>query len=243
MVRAVSVALLVSLLSAACHDRAPSDPVTLDGSSTAFPLAEAVAHEFMKANKGTAINVAFSGTGTGFVRFCRGQLDLANASRPITIDEQKACDAAKVTFVELPVAHDAVTIIVSAKNSWASTITVPELSTLWGAAADKKITTWKQVRPEWPDREIRLFGPGTESGTFDYFTDAINGRAGTSRKDYTSSGDDEVIVKGVVDDELALGYVGHGYFERHRKQLKALSVDDLDDRIGRGPIEPRAHML
>jgi phosphate transport system substrate-binding protein len=236
--RAVSLVLIICLLISACHERAPSDPVTVDGSSTAFPLAEAVAHEFMKANKGTAINVAFSGTGTGFVRFCRGQLDLANASRPITIDEQKACDAAQVTFVELPVAHDAVTIIVSAKNSWASTITVPELRTLWGAAADKTITTWKQVRPEWPDREIRLFGPGTESGTFDYFTDAINGRDGSSRKDYTSSADDEVIVKGVADDELALGYVGHGYFERHRQQLKALAVDDLDDRIGRGPIEP-----
>jgi phosphate transport system substrate-binding protein len=235
--RAVSLILSITLLTA-CHDRAPSDPVTVDGSSTAFPLAEAVAHEFMKANRGTAINVAFSGTGTGFVKFCRGQLDIANASRPITVDEQKACDSASVSFVELPVAYDAITIIVSAKNTWASTITVPELRALWDAAAEKKITTWKQVRAEWPDREIKLFGPGAESGTFDYFTDSVNGRAGISRKDYTSSADDEVIVKGVADDELALGYVGHGYFEKHRQQLKALAVDDLDDRVGRGPIEP-----
>jgi phosphate transport system substrate-binding protein len=238
MPRALTLALFVCLLIAACHDRAPSEPVTVDGSSTAFPLAEAVAHEYMKANQGTPINVAFSGTGTGFVRFCRGQLDLANASRPITVEEQKACESANVAFVELPVAYDAISIIVSAKNSWASTITVPELRTVWDAAAEKKITTWKQVRAEWPDREITLFGPGAESGTFDYFTDAINGRAGASRKDYTSSADDEVIVKGVADDEFALGYVGHGYVEKHRQQIKALAVDDLDDRVGRGPIEP-----
>jgi phosphate transport system substrate-binding protein len=237
MARALSCLLSICLLTA-CHDRAPADPVVLDGSSTAFPLAEAVAHEFMKANKGTAINVAFSGTGTGFVKFCRGQLDMANASRPITVDEQKACESANVSFVELPVAHDAITIIVNSRNTWASSITVPELRALWDAAAEKKITTWKQVRAEWPDREIKLFGPGAESGTFDYFTDSINGRAGVSRKDYTSSEDDEVIVKGVAEDELALGYVGHGYFERHRQQLKALAVDDLDERVGRGPIEP-----
>ena len=194
----------------------------------------------MKANRGAKITTAFSGTGTGFVRFCRGQLDIANASRPITVDEQKACESANVTFVELPVAYDAVSIIVSTKNSWASTITVPELRTLWNAAAEKKVTTWKQVRAEWPDREIALFGPGVESGTFDYFTDAINGRAGASRKDYTSSADDEVIVKGVADSEFALGYVGHGYVEKHRQQIKALAVDDLDERVGRGPIEPTA---
>jgi phosphate transport system substrate-binding protein len=236
--RSILVFLCVAVVISACHDRAPSEPVRLDGSSTAFPLAEAVSHEFMNANKGTTISVAFSGTGAGFVKFCQGQLDIANASRPITVDEQKACESANVRFVELPVAHDAVTIIVNAKNAWASTITVPQLRTLWDAAAEKKVTTWKQVRAEWPDREIKLFGPGTESGTFDYFTDAINGRAGISRKDYTSSADDEVIVKGVADDELALGYVGHGYFEKHRQQLKALAVDDLDDRVGRGPIEP-----
>src|SRR5688572_26715329 len=135
MTRALYLVLSMTLL-AACHDRAPSDPVTVDGSSTAFPLAEAVAHEFMKANKGTAINVAFSGTGTGFVKFCRGQLDVANASRPITVDEQMACESARVSFVELPVAHDAITVIVNSRNTWASTITVPELRALWDAAAE-----------------------------------------------------------------------------------------------------------
>jgi phosphate transport system substrate-binding protein len=236
--RALAPLLFIIAITVACHDRAPGPPVTIDGSSTAFPLSDAVAHEFMKANRGTTITVTFSGTGTGFVRFCRGQLDIANASRPITVEEQKACESANITFVELPVAHDALTIIVNAKNSWASTITVPELRTLWDAPAEKRITRWNQVRADWPDREITLFGPGTESGTFDYFTDAINGRAGSSRTDYTSSGDDEVIVRGVASNELSLGYVGHSYFEKHRDQLKALAVDDLNDRIGRGPIEP-----
>ncbi len=194
MMRACWVVLSVTLL-AACHDRAPADPVVLDGSSTAFPLAEAVAHEFMKANKATPVNVAFSGTGTGFVKFCRGQLDIANASRPITVEEQQACESANVSFVELPVAHDAITIVVNAGNTWASSITVPELRTLWDVAAEAKITTWKQIRADWPDRKITLFGPGAESGTFDYFTDSINGRAGVSRKDYTTSADDEVIVE------------------------------------------------
>jgi phosphate transport system substrate-binding protein len=179
MARTVRFALFVTLVLAACHENAPTEPVTV---STAFPLAEAVAHEFMKANKGTPINVAFSGTGTGFVRFCRGQLDLANASRPITVDEQKVSESANVTFVELPVAYDAISIEVSAKNTWASAITVPELRTLWDATAEKKITRWKQVRADWPDRAIALVGPGAESGTFDYFTDAINGRAGASRR-------------------------------------------------------------
>jgi phosphate transport system substrate-binding protein len=239
MGRRVVLLLLSSLfVQPACKGRPPSDPITVDGSSTAYPLADAVAHEFMKANRGTSVTVTFSGTGTGFVRFCRGQLDIADASRPITIDEQKHCEASKVEFVELPIAHDAITVIVNASNTWASTITVPELRTLWEPGAEKRITSWKQIRADWPDRPIKLFGPGTESGTFDYFTEVINGRLDASRKDYTASGDDEVIVKGVATDELALGYVGYGYFERHRKELKALAVDDLDDRIGRGPIEP-----
>jgi phosphate transport system substrate-binding protein len=154
------------------------------------------------------------------VKFCRGQLDVANASRPITVEEQKACESANVTFVELPVAHDAITIIVNSANTWASTITVPELRTLWDAAAERRSPP-----------NARLLH-------------RLDQRArGRQPKDYTSSADDEVIVKGVAGDELALGYVGHGYFERHRKQLKALAVDDLDDRVGRGPIEPSAENI
>ena len=158
MLRAIALCLSFTLLTA-CHERAPADPVVVDGSSTAFPLAEAVAHEFMKANKGTAINVAFSGTGTGFVKFCRGQLDIANASRPITVDEQKACESANVAFVELPVAHDAITIVVNSKNTWASSITVPELRILWDAAAEKQITTWNRFVPSGPIVRSHCSGP------------------------------------------------------------------------------------
>src|SRR5262245_8778154 len=185
-----------------------------------------------------SVNVTFSGTTVGMVKFCRGLLDLAAASRPISLEEQKACEIAGVSFVELPVAHDAITIVVNAKNTWASAITVPELRTLWEPGAEKRITKWSQIRKDWPDREIKLFAPGTESGTFDYFTEIINGAIDASRSDYTSSGDDRVIVDGVASDEPSLGYVGYGYYERNKQRLKALAVDDLDDSVGRGPIEP-----
>ena len=140
--------------------------------------------------------------------------------------------------MELPVAHDAITIIVNGRNTWASDMTVQDLRTLWAANAEGRVTRWNQVRPGWPDRDIALFGPGRESGTFDYFTDAINGSAGASRTDYTASADDREITRQVAANEYALGYVGYSYFERGRGRLKALAIDDLDDRIGQGPIEP-----
>jgi phosphate transport system substrate-binding protein len=143
------------------------------------------------------VSLAYSGTVTGFGKFCRGQLDIVNASRPISREEQKLCEEQGVSFVELPVAHDALTVIVNAKNTWASSITVEELRTLWEPSAEKRITRWSQIRKDWPDLEIALFAPGTESGTFEFFNQAINGGAQNSRKDYTASGDDRVIVKGV----------------------------------------------
>ena len=174
----------------------------------------------------------------GLRRLCRGLIDVAGASRPITAGEQEECARGGVTFVELPVAHDAITIIVNGRNTWASEMTVQDLRTLWAANAEGRITRWNQVRPGWPDRNIALFGPGRESGTFDYFTDVINGSAGASRADYTASADDREITRQVAANEYALGYVGYSYFERGRGGLKALAIDDLDDRIGQGPIEP-----
>ena len=161
-----------------------------------------------------------------------------DASRPITAQEQGACAGNKVDFIELPVARDAITVIVNARNTWAESMTVAELRTLWAPEADKKVTKWSQVRQGWPNEDIRLFAPGAESGTFDYFTAAINGGARASRKDYMASGDDSTIINGVAADEFALGYVGYGYYERAKDRLKSVGIDDLDDSIGQGAIQP-----
>jgi phosphate transport system substrate-binding protein len=204
-----------------------------------YPLTQEAAEFFEKSGNGV-VSLAYSGTVTGFGKFCRGQLDVVNASRPISREEQKLCEAQGVTFVELPVAHDALTVIVNAKNRWASNITIDELRALWEPNAEKRITRWSQIRKDWPDREIALFAPGTESGTFEFFNQVINGGAQNSRRDYTASGDDRVIVKGVGANEAALGYVGHGAYERDKTELKALALDDLNDKVGPGAIEPTA---
>jgi phosphate transport system substrate-binding protein len=237
--RNAQATLVLLILAAGCNKPAPTTPITIDGSSTVYPLTQAAAELYEKSENAT-VSVAYSGTVTGFGKFCRGQLDIVNASRPISSEEQRLCDEQGVSFVELPVAHDALTVIVNAKNTWASNITVEELRTLWEPDAEKRVTRWNQVRKDWPDREIALFGPGTESGTFEFFNQVINGGAQNSRKDYTASGDDRVIVKGVGSNEAALGYVGHGAYERDRSELKALALDDLNDRVGPGAIEPTA---
>jgi phosphate transport system substrate-binding protein len=231
--------LAALLVVASCSKPAPSVPVTADGSSTVFPLTEAAAELFQESSDAT-VSVAFSGTVVGFGRFCRGQLDVLDASRPISRQEQDLCEKQQVTFLELPVAHDAVTIIVNAWNSWATSITVEELRTIWEPKAEKQVTRWSQVRKDWPDREITLFGPGAESGTFEFFNQAINGASDRSRKDYAASRDDRTIVEGVASSEGALGYVGHAQYLLRKERLKALAVDDLNDRIGRGPIDPTA---
>lgn len=231
-------ALPALLLAAACGGTPPGDPISIDGSSTLYPLSEAVAIDFMRDHRGATVNVAFTGTGEGLQRFCRGQIDIADASRPITTAERRTCEQSGVAFVELPVAHDAVTVIVNSRNSWAQSMTVAELRALWEPASERKVTHWQQLRAEWPDRPIALFGPGAESGTFDYFTEAVVGTLDASRKDYTASADDQVIIRGVATSEDALGYVGYSYFDRNRDVLKSVAVDDGDDGIGRGAIEP-----
>jgi phosphate transport system substrate-binding protein len=224
---------------ASCSKPAPSVPVTADGSSTVYPLTEAAAELFQKSSD-AIVSVAFSGTVVGFGRFCRGQLDVLDASRPINTQEQDLCEQQQVAFLELPVAHDAVTIIVNAWNTWATSITVDELRAIWEPKAEKRITRWSQIRKDWPDRELMLFGPGTESGTFEFFNQAINGASDQSRKDYAASRDDRTIVEGVASSEGALGYVGHAQYLLRRERLKALALDDLNERVGPGPIEPTA---
>lgn len=215
-----------------------SQVITADGSSTVFPIAEAVAEEFQQANRGTRVTVGSSGTGGGFQKFCRNETDLSNASRPIRANEAAECAKAGVAFVELPVAYDGLAIVVHPKNAWAASMTVAELKKLWEPAAQGKITRWNQVRPEWPDQEIHLFGAGVDSGTFEYFTEAIVGKAAQSRGDYTSSEDDNVIVQGVSGDVNALGYFGYAYYEQNKDKLKLVAVDDADPANGAGPIAP-----
>ena len=212
--------------------------VTLDGSSTVFPISEAVAEEFQKADKNTRVTVGISGTGGGFQKFCRGEIDIADASRPISATEVAACEKSGIGYIEMPVAYDGIAIAANPKNTWADKVTVAELKTLWGPDAQGKVTRWNQVRKDWPNREIHLFGAGVDSGTYDYFTEASNGKAKSSRGDFTSSEDDNVLVQGVSNDELALGFVPFAYFEENSAKLKLVPVDDGKPDNGAGAILP-----
>jgi phosphate transport system substrate-binding protein len=221
---------------------APAAVIRVDGSSTVFPIAEAVAEEYQKVS-GARVTVGISGTGGGFQKFCRAETDVSDASRPISGAEIEACKTAGVDYIELPVAYDGLAVVVNPKNTWAASITVAELKTLWAPEAQGKITRWNQVRTSWPDREIHLFGAGVDSGTFDYFTEAIVGKAKASRGDFTSSEDDNVLVQGIGSDELSLGFIPLAYVEQNRSALKLLPVDDGKADNGSGPITPSAETV
>jgi phosphate transport system substrate-binding protein len=212
--------------------------VSLDGSSTVFPISEAVAEEFQKVNKNIRVTVGISGTGGGFQKFCRGETDISDASRPISATEVEACKKTGVEYIELPIAYDGIAITVNPKATWADKITVAELKKIWAPDAQGKTTKWSQVRAGWPDREIHLFGAGVDSGTYDYFTEAINGKAKASRGDFTSSEDDNVLVQGIANDELALGFLPFAYYEGNAARLKLVPVDDEKPDNGAGPIAP-----
>lgn len=217
-------------------------PIRIDGSSTVYPITEAAAEEFQKQSP-AKVTIGISGTGGGFKKLCAGEIAIAGASRPIKTSEIEACNAAKIEFVELPLAYDGLAVVVHPKNHWASTITVAELKRIWEPAAQRKIMTWSQVRPGWPDRPLQLFGPGVDSGTYDYFTKAVVGAEHQSRGDYTSSEDDNVLVQGVSRDEGALGFFGLAYFEENADKLKLLGVDDENPANGEGPILPSTHTV
>jgi phosphate transport system substrate-binding protein len=199
--------------------------VKIDGSSTVFPITEAIAEDFQKSTKGKVkVTVGISGTGGGFKKFCRGETDVSDASRPILKKEMEDCKAAGVQYVELPVAYDALTVVIHPENKWAQTLTVDELKKMWEPAAQGKVKTWKQVNSAWPDQPIKLFGPGADSGTFDYFTEAVNGKAKSSRGDFTASEDDNVLVQGVSRDVNALGYFGFAYYVENKDKLRAAKI-------------------
>src|SRR6185436_9866262 len=212
--------------------------ISLDGSSTVFPISEAVAEEFQKVEKGSRVTVGISGTGGGFQKFCRAEIDISDASRPISATEVEACKKAGVEYIELPIAYDGIAIAVNPKAKWADKITTAELKTLWVPDAQGKVAKWSQVRKGWPDREIHLFGAGVDSGTYDYFTEAINGKAKASRGDFTSSEDDNVLVQGISNDELALGFIPFAYYEENQSKLKLIPVDDGKGDNGGGAVLP-----
>jgi len=208
--------------------------IQIDGSSTVFPVTEAVAEDFQQEKRGKIkVTVGISGTGGGFKKFCRGETDISDASRPILKQEMEACKGAGVEYIELPVAFDALTVVVNPKNDWASPMTVAELKKIWEPAAQGKITNWNQVRPSWPNAPLKLFGAGADSGTFDYFTEAITGKSKSSRGDFTASEDDNVLVQGVANDRNALGFFGFAYYAENTKRLKAVAIDN-----SKGPVAP-----
>jgi phosphate transport system substrate-binding protein len=199
--------------------------VKIDGSSTVYPITEGVAEDFQKLKKNAIkVTVGISGTGGGFKKFCRGETDVQDASRPILTKEMESCKAQGVEYIELPVAFDALTVVVNPKNSFLKAITVEELKKMWEPAAQGKVTRWNQVNPAWPDAPIKLFGAGSDSGTFDYFTEAIVGKAKASRGDYTASEDDNVLVQGVAQDVNAIGYFGYAYYAENQSRLKAVPI-------------------
>lgn len=212
--------------------------IKIDGSSTVYPITEAVAEEFGKTFSDVKVTVGISGTGGGFKKFCAGEIDIADASRPIKKEEIELCKTNGVQYVELPVAYDALTIVVNPKNTWAESMTIKELKKLWEPDAQGKITRWNQIRPTWPDQEIHLYGAGVDSGTYDYFTEAVVGKQHSSRGDFTSSEDDNVLVQGVAGDVNALGFFGMAYFLENQNKLRALKIDDENPANGAGPQIP-----
>lgn len=212
--------------------------ISIDGSSTVFPVSEAVAEEYLAENPKVRVTVGESGTGGGFKKFSRGETDINDASRAIKESEVEMCEQNNIKFIELLIAYDGMAVLVNPANNWAKDITVSELKRLWEPAAQGVITRWNQIRPEWPDKEIHLYGPGTASGTFDYFTEAIVGEAKSCRGDYTASEDDNVLVQGIASDELALGFFGLAYYENNMDKLKLLGVNDEKSENGNGPVLP-----
>ena len=212
--------------------------VKIDGSSTVYPITEGVAEDFQKSKKNTIkVTVGISGTGGGFKKFCRGETDVQNASRPILAAEMADCKAAGIEYIELPVAFDALTVVTNPKNTFLASITVEELKKVWEPAAQGKVMRWNQVNPAWPDAPIKLFGAGSDSGTFDYFTEAINGKSKASRGDYTASEDDNVLVQGVSQDVNAIGYFGYAYYAENKQRLKAVSIVEKAGKPAVAPSE------
>ena len=244
--RLSALAVAAALIVGACQSTntpGPTGPALsgrflIDGSSTVYPITEAMAEEFQIANPGVAVTVAFSGTSAGFQKYCRGESVANDASRPIKQEEIDACLGAGITPVELPVAYDGLSVVVNPANDWVSCLTVSQLHLIWDQGST--VQMWADVDPSWPAERINLYGPGADSGTFDYFTEEINGETDRSRSDYTQSEDDNPLVQGVANDTYALGYFGYAYYQENRDRLKVVAID-ADE--GGGCVEPTAETI
>ena len=235
--RIAKLIMLMSALAGSGAAFAQQGPIVkVDGSSTVYPITEAVAEEYQKMKKNAVkVTVGISGTGGGFKKFCRGEIDISNASRPILTKEMEECRAAGIKYVELPVAFDALTVVTHPNNKFLTQITVDELKKIWEPGAQGKVTRWNQVNPAWPDAPIKLFGAGSDSGTFDYFTEAIVGKAKSSRGDYTASEDDNVLVQGVSRDVNSMGYFGYAYYAENSKKIKSIPIIE---KAGKPAVAP-----
>ena len=227
--------VILAGIAVACGTRAGAGrSIIIDGSSTVFPIIEAVAEEFGDFTGGTVrVTVGVSGTGGGFTKFCNDETDITNASRPVKAIEIEMCAEKGVEFIEIPVAIDGVTVMVHPDNDFVECITIEDLNIIWGPEAEREVTRWNQVRPDWPDRSMHLYGPGVDSGTFDFFTEVVNGQSQSSRGDYTASEDDNVLVQGISGDKKSLGFFGFAFFAENADRLKAVAVDG-----GGGCVEP-----
>lgn len=230
----VSIGLLLISCSGSGSENTLSGEVRIDGSSTVFPITEAIAEEFRSEAPDVRVTVGVSGTGGGFQKFIRGDIDINNASREIQPTEIEAAQNNNVEYVQLSVAYDGLAVVVNPENDWVEYLTVEELNKIWEPSAQETITKWSEIREGWPDQDFRLYGPGVASGTYDYFTEAIVGKSGSSRGDFTASEDDNVLVQGIATDKFALGFFGLAYFEENADKLRLVGVQNG----GNSPVEP-----
>ncbi len=233
LIKALILAGLVATSSANAADKI----IKIDGSSTVYPITEAVAEEFQASQK-VKVTVGESGTGGGFKKFCRGETDISDASRPISQKEMDACKEAGIQYIELPIAYDALTVVVNSKNDFVKSLSAEELKKIW--APGSSVKNWNQVNSAYPNQTMSLFGPGTASGTFDYFTEAINGKAKASRSDYTPSEDDNVLVQGVSSNAGGLGYFGYAYYAENKDKLRAVPISP---KTGASAVLPSAETV
>jgi len=241
VVKLMLAAAIMIMILPSCNSKKSSEEenskltgeIKIDGSSTVYPITEAVAEEFRNIHPDVHVTIGFSGTGGGFKKFSRMETDISDASRPIKAEEEAACKEKNIDYIGLEIAYDGMAVLVNPQNTWVDHLTIAELKMIWEPAAQGKILRWNQIRPEWPDKEIHLFGPGVASGTYDYFTEVVVGESGSSRGDFTASEDDNVLVQGIKNDMLALGFFGLAYYQENKEFLKLIPIDN-----GQGPVLP-----